>query len=130
MKNSGRNADARKLDYIQENSTINWIREESIHDPRFSTRNNIRVPDLKKKGEIEVLLEHDTVKVHGELGFPNERTQKRNRDYAITKRNAVYLNEDLARMLKLDESNLATYLYFHELAKVKAYLDAQDVVSY
>jgi len=118
-KNSLRGFDAKKLDYIQKNSGINWIREEVIYDSCFSTPNHIRIPDLIfKDGKDEIILEHDTIKAHGELAFPNDRTLKRNQDYFRSDRNYIVLNADLAKHLSLDEAKLANYLFWHELSKI------------
>lgn len=118
---ASRNFDARKLDYIQKYSKLNWLSDNTISDPKFSTPNKIRLPDLIIKGTPEIILEHDTIKVHGELGYSNERTHKRNQDYARSNRPFIIVNEDLAKMLKLDEANLATYLYYHELEQWRSH---------
>lgn len=120
-KNADRNFDARKLDKIQQGSKLNWLSDNKIVDPNFSTPNKIRLPDLIVKGMPEIILEHDTVKLHGELGWSNERTLKRNQDYARTKRPFIIVNEDLAKMLKLNEASLATYLYYHELEQWRSH---------
>lgn len=120
-KNASRNFDAKKLDYIHRNSPLNWLWDMSITDQRFSTPNKIRLPDLLIKGTPEIILEHDTTKLHGELGFENERTLKRNQDYARSDRPFFIINEDLAKLLKLDEASLATYLYYHTLSQWRAY---------
>lgn len=120
-KNTGRNFDAKKLDYIQKNSGLNWISESTIADVKFSTPNKIRLPDLVIRGTPEIILEHDTVKLHGELGYENERTLKRNQDYARSNRPFFIINEDLAKHLGLDEARLAAYLYYHSLSQFRAY---------
>jgi hypothetical protein len=120
-KNATSNFDERKLDYIQRNSKLNWLSHNAVLDIRFSTPNKIRLPDLLIKGIPEVILEHDTVKLHSELGYENERTHKRNQDYARANRPFFVINEDLAKLLKLDEAALSTYLYFHTLSQWKAY---------
>ena len=120
-KNATRNFDANKLDRIQKGSKLNWLQGETITDPKFSTPNNVRLPDLIVKGIPEIILEHDTVKLHSELGFENEKTLKRNQDYARSNRPFFVINEDLAKMLGLDEANLATYLYYHTLSQFRAY---------
>ena len=114
-KNATRNFDAKKLDNIQTKSSLKWLQHETILDEKFSTPNKIRLPDLIVKGVPEIILEHDTVKLHGELGYENERTKKRNQDYYKAGRPFFVINEDLAHILKLDEANLATYLYYHSL---------------
>lgn len=120
-KNALRNFDATKLDKIQKGSKLNWLSNETIIDPKFSTPNKVRLPDLIVKGVPQVILEHDTSKLHGELGFENERTLKRNQDYAKSNRPFFVINEDLAKMLGLNEPNLATYLYYHTLSQFNAY---------
>ena len=120
-KKSTRGFDAEKLDYIQKHSKLNWLSDNTIIDPRFSTPNKVRLPDLLIKGIPEIILEHDTIKVHGELGYCNERTHKRNQDYAKANRPFIIVNEDLAKLLKLDEANLATYLYYHELEQWRSH---------
>ena len=120
-KNANRNFDAEKLDYIQKHSKLNWLSDNTITDQRFSTPNKVRLPDLLIKGIPEIILEHDTIKVHGELGYANERTHKRNQDYAKANRPFIIVNEDLARILKLDEAALATYLYYHELEQWRSH---------
>lgn len=116
-----RNFDANKLDYIQKHSQLNWLSNDTIIDSRFTTPNKVRLPDLIIKGTPEIILEHDTTKLHGELGFANERTLKRNQDYARANRPFIIVNEDLAKLLKLDEANLATYLYYHELEQWRSH---------
>ena len=120
-KNARRNFDGNKLDYIQKHSKLNWLSDNTIIDQRFSTPNKERLPDLIIKGTPEIILEHDTIKVHGELGYSNERTHKRNQDYAKANRPFIIVNEDLAKLLKLDEASLATYLYYHELEQWRSH---------
>ena len=123
-KKAIRNFDAKKLDYIQKNLNLPSIREISVRDELFSTPNKVRVPDLTiqplRKSDPAIILEHDTVKIHGELADPNQRTEKRNHDYTISKRPFVIINEDLAKMLELDEASLARYLIEHEKMKHRA----------
>lgn len=119
-KEALRNFDAVKLDYIQEHSKLRWLAGESIFDEKFETKNHFRMPDLLTPGFPEIILEHDTVKLHSELGMENERTVRRNQDYVRTKRPFFVINEDLAKHLKLDEANLATYMYYFILSQVKA----------
>ena len=120
-KKAGRNFDASKLDYIQKNSKLRWLSGETIFDDKFSTPNSIRLPDLLVTGFPPIILEHDQVKLHGELGYENERTIKRNQDYARTNRPFFIINADLAKSLSLDEANLATYLYYHTLSQWNSY---------
>ena len=120
-KNAVSNFDQKKLDNIQTKSQIHWLQHETIKDEKFSTPNKIRQPDLIVKGVPQIILEHDTIKVHGELGYSNERTHKRNQDYAKANRPFIIVNEDLAKLLKLDEASLATYLYYHELEQWRSH---------
>ena len=120
-RNATRNFDATKLDNIQKHSKLNWLSDNTIHDDNFSTPNKIRLPDLIVKGTPEIILEHDTVKLHGELSFENERTLSRNRDYAKSNRPFFVINEDLAKQLKLDEPSLASYLYYHTLSQWRSH---------
>lgn len=120
-KNAVRSFDATKLDRIQKGSSLRWLQGETIVDQRFSTPNKVRQPDLLVKGIPEIILEHDTIKVHGELGIENERTLKRNQDYARANRPFFVINEDLAKLLGLDQAKLATYLYYHTLSQFRAY---------
>ena len=120
-KNAVSNFDQKKLEYIQKNSNLNWLSNNTIIDPKFSTPNKVRQPDLLIKGVPEIILEHDTIKVHGELGWENERTIKRNQDYARANRPFFVINEDLAKFLGLDQAALATYLYYHTLSQFRAY---------
>jgi len=120
-KNATRNHDAKKLDPIQRdllNLGIPTIREKTIYDEKFTQSRHERTPDLTFTGGERILLEHDTVKTHGELGFENEKTLKRNRDFARAGISFVVINADLCKMYGLDESNLSAYLYYHELMKI------------
>jgi len=138
-KKQTRNADAPKLDRIQNNAILPILREESITDNRSPTKNKVHQPDFKIKKLVVypdgclipyVLAEHDTVKIHGELGFEDTKTQKRNMDYWITRTPFFVINEDLARFCKLDESGLFTYLYYHTLSQFHAFWKAEDELTY
>ena len=120
-QNAVTNFDQKKLEYIQKNSKLNWLSGNTIIDQRFSTPNKVRLPDLLIKGVPEIILEHDTTKLHGELGWENERTLKRNQDYARANRPFFVINEDLAKLLGLDQAALSTYLYYHTLSQFRAY---------
>jgi len=125
-----RNFDAGKLDYLQEGLlaySLGSIREKTIIDPMFSTSNNVRNPDLIIGKRV--IMEHDTVKLHGELGYENNRTLKRNADFTITGRPFTVINADLAKTLGLDESMLAVYLYYHECMKINALQEAEKRVG-
>ena len=120
-KNAVSNFDQKKLEYIQTHSKLNWLSGNTLIDPKFSTPNKVRLPDLMIKGMPEIILEHDSTKLHGELGWENERTLKRNQDYARANRPFFVINEDLAKLLGLDQAALATYLYYHTLSQFRAY---------
>ncbi len=120
-KKTDRNFDAPKLDYIQTNSNIKWYREIPVYDNRFSTVNHMRVPDLSAQTKTNwIILEHDTTNLHGELGYENMRTLNRNKDYAITKRPFFIINQELCKMLQLDQAKLSNYLYYHTLSQINA----------
>ena len=121
-KNATRNFDAKKLDPIQTNllkRNIPTVREKTIYNEKFTQARHERTPDLTFTGNKNsiMLLEHDTIKVHGELGYENEKTLKRNRDFVRAGIPFVVVNADLCKELKLDESSLAEYLHYHELMK-------------
>ena len=121
-KKATRNHDAKKLDPIQRDLLhlgIPTIREKTIYNKKFTQQRHERTPDLTFTGGIKpILLEHDTVKAHGELGFENENTLKRNKDFARAGIPFAVINADLAKMYSLNESSLAAYLYYHELMKI------------
>jgi hypothetical protein len=118
-KKATRNGDDAKLDKLQTGMKIPSVRNVTIWNENFTTKNKIHIPDLFIAKKI--ILEHDTFKIHGELNAPNERTRQRNSDYFKAGLPFFVIHEDLARMLKLDEVALATYLFYHiemlELAK-------------
>ena len=71
-----------------------------------------------------VHLQHDTVKVHCELGLEKIecdrdkhriKTLQRNTNYLRANIPFCVLNEDLARMLGLHEGALTVYLYYHTM---------------
>ena len=118
-KKATRNFDAKKLDPIQTTLLrygIPTIREREIYNDLFETKNHIRIPDLTDT-KHHIIIEHDTFKIHGELSAPNERTERRNKDYKRAGINFVIINEDLCKELNLNEPNLTVYLYYHELMK-------------
>ena len=120
-KKAERNHDAPKLDYIQNNSKIKWFREIPVFHNDFSTQNHMRIPDLAAQTHSKwIILEHDTTNIHGELGFENEKTLKRNTDYSITKMPFFVINQELCKILCLDQAKLATYLYYHTLSQIKS----------
>lgn len=116
-KKTDRNFDAKKLDPIQMNLIrygISTVREVSLVNTHFTTPNKTRLPDLRDTRH-NIIFEHDTFKIHGELSDPNERTIKRNDDYKRAGFQLIIINEDLCKMLQLNESDLAVYLYYHKL---------------
>lgn len=128
--NTSRNFDAGKLDYLQKgllSYSLGSIREKTIIDSMFSTSNHVRNPDLIIGKRI--IMEHDTVKLHGELGYENTRTLRRNADFTITGRPFTVMNADLAKTLGLDESKLAVYLYYHECMKINALQEAEKRIE-
>lgn len=120
-----RNGDAGKLDNIQTGLSkldipLHCIREKEITDMGFLKGGH--VPDLIINRQV--ILEHDTVKVHGELGFENAKTLRRNADYAASGRPFFIINQDLAKQCGLDEVNLSQYLYYHSLMMANANKEA------
>ena len=123
-KDATRNFDAKKLDYLQlhlDNITpiIPTVRERTIFNSSFSTRNKVRIPDLQVT-TTNVVIEHDTQNIHGELSDPNKKTLARNADYLRADIPFIVINADLAKLNKLDEADLVVYLYYHELMKIKS----------
>ena len=78
----------------------------------------MRETDILMHGVIH--LQHDTVKIHGELGYENVKTIRRNCDYERAGLSWIVINQDLAKNCNLDEADLAEYLFYHELAKRNA----------
>ena len=129
-KKAGRNFDAHKLDKLQntlQEYSIGSVREKTITDMGFSTTNNVRNPDLIL-GKV-IIIEHDTVKIHGELGYENNRTLRRNGDYMATGRSFAVINEDLCKTLGLDEGALAVYLYYHKAMEINALQEAESRIG-
>jgi len=123
-RKSTRGLDAKKLDNISSHlQTLNKpiytsMRNLIVHNDKFLTRNKNRETDLLLNNIIH--LQHDTVKIHGELGFENEKTIRRNADYMRAKLPLIIINQDLARSCNLAEHDLAQYLFYHELSKLNA----------
>jgi len=120
-KNRGTNSDSGKLDVLQahlETLGFHIFRETQIKDGHFSTRNNMRVPDLKVViGEkFEVYLELDG-RVHGNLEMPTKRTIQRNTDYEVAHYNYIILSEEDAKFFQLDIPDLAAYRINEEYSK-------------
>ena len=129
-KQASRNFDAHKLDYLQnglQEFSLGSVREKTLIDDLFSTSNKVRLPDLIISKRV--IMEHDTVKLHGELGYENEKTLRRNGDFTITGRPFTVINADLAKELGLDEGRLAVYMYFHEVMKINALMEASSRVG-
>jgi len=121
-KKAERPHDAKKLDYLEMhliNANISVLREQTLHNELYSTRNRNRIPDLRHP-YWNILFEHDTVKVHGELGFENQKTVRRNADYTRAKEPFIVINEDLCKSLNLDQGDVAIYLYYHKLMELKS----------
>ena len=113
-----RNSDAPKLDYIQNNISLRITgREKIYHNKKFTTRNNCHEADLVLNDTI--ILHHDTVKIHSELSMPDAKTLKRDMDFERAGFNYIIINADLAKHLCLDEAQLAEYLYYQEMHKLK-----------
>ena len=74
--------------------------EPKIHNKKFSTRNNLRNPDIEISfGDMKVYLESDG-KVHGDLENPTDNTVKRNIDFENAKMTYILINHDHVNMLK------------------------------
>jgi len=120
IKKQTRGADAKKLDYLEMhlvNAGIPVVREEGIKCGVSMVKH--RYPDLRVTTN-NILIEHDTVKVHGELSEPNTKTLRRNCDYLSADIPFVVINEDLCKMFNLDQGDLAIYLYYHKLMELKS----------
>jgi len=122
-KKRSSNSDSGKLDLIQmhlENLHYHTFRETTISNGNFSTRNHIRVPDLKVEiGKFECYIELDGA-VHGSLESPTEKTVRRNTDYEVAHYNYIILNEEDAKFFKLDIPDLAAYRINEEHSKFLA----------
>ena len=118
-----RNFDATKLDYLQTQLNIvgiPTIREHAIHNLNFQTKNQVRIPDLIVTNLNNIIIEHDTQKVHGELGYENEKTVRRNADYMRAGFHFAVINADMAKECGLNEAGLARYLIPYEKMKINA----------
>lgn len=133
-RTQSRPSDAGKLDFIEEWLSKNDFgvkvteRNKIIWDLKFQSKNHQRDTDLLLNGECH--LQHDTVKSHGELGFPNPQTEKRDIDYALGNYRQIIINQDLARMLGLHEGALSVYLFFHDKQLEFARQKARELVQY
>ncbi len=120
-----RPSDANKLDYLQKNIPLPIIREQTLHNEKYTQSRKERTPDLIINKRV--ILEHDTFKIHGELSDPNERTIKRNHDHVVSGFPFCVIHEDLAKMLGLDEAKLATYLYYHSVMLWNSFMEAKII---
>ncbi len=113
-----RNSDAGKLDYIQNNISINVTgREKIYHNKLFTTKNHNHEADLVLNDTI--ILHHDTMKIHSELSTPDPKTLKRDMNFERAGLNWFIINADLAKHLGLDEAALSEYLYYHKLHEIR-----------
>jgi len=124
IRNQTRGSDAKKLDYLQlhlDNITpvIPTVRERTIFNSSFNTRNKVRIPDLQVT-TTNIVIEHDTQHIHGELSDPNKKTLARNADYMRANIPFIIINSDLAKLNNLDEADLTVYLYYHKLMEIKS----------
>ena len=120
VKKATRSHDAKKIDMLQTHldcAGLHTLREQVIFNKEF--KNGVRVSDLYFKDK-KIILEHNTVKVHGELGMENAKTRAKYADYLRGEQHFFIINEDLCKELNLDQGDLSIYLYYHELAKQKA----------
>ena len=122
-RNATRNFDAKKLDNITTQlemlqRPIYCEMNKIIKHGAFHTRNSCRETDILLNNKVH--LQHDTVKIHGELGFENEKTLRRNADYLRAGLPLIIVNQDLAKNCNLAEADLAEYLFYHELSKINA----------
>lgn len=127
-KNLRRNADAGKLDYIQNNIGLPCEREKELWNVRYTQSRHTRTPDLIINKRV--ILEHDTYKIHGDLNAPTEATLKRNVDHCLGDLPWCVINAGLARQLGLDEAKLANYLYYHTLCQEQARKKALELLAY
>ena len=122
-KKMDRNSDAKALDLIQthlemlQDKPINVIREKIYHEEEFTTRNKNHEADLVLNDFV--ILHHDTIHTHNELAYPNKKTLQRDMDFERAKIPYIIINADLAKNCNLNEADLAEYLYYHELHKMK-----------
>lgn len=121
-----RNGDQWKIDIIQDGlaklkeNPLPSVREKELMDEGFLRGGHL--PDLIINKRI--ILEHDTIKSHGELGSEDSKTLRRNTDYVVTKRPFFVINQDLAKHCGLDEVRLAEYLYYHTIMLDRANKEA------
>lgn len=120
IKKQTRGLDAKKLDALQnhlDEKGLHTLREINIFNEKFS--HGFRISDLYFPIE-RIVLEHNTTKIHGELGFENAKSRTKYADYIRGKQHFIIINQDLCKELNIDEGDLAIYLHYHELAKIKA----------
>jgi hypothetical protein len=130
-KKAKTNHDRGKLDYIE-----SWLSENhfGVHvsksNHRFDNKEFLNKPKNHESDLIlnnKVHVQHDTVQNHCELGFElddNNNEDKEKKRVRTLKRNIGYynanipffvINEDLAKLLYLDEGALTVYMYYHTL---------------
>jgi len=120
IRKQTRGLDAKKLDALQKHLNkkgLYTLREKEIFNKSFS--HGVRISDLYFPIH-NLVLEHNTTKVHGELGYENIESRRKYADYIKGKQHFLIINQDLCKELNIDEGGLAIYLYYHELAKIKA----------
>jgi hypothetical protein len=128
-------ADRNKLDkitkYLNDNHTGVHVSKSNHHVKNEIFKTGVRETDLLLNNKVH--LQHDTVTVHCELGYENvqfeaERSDKDKKRVRTKTRNGEYwqywmetgnpfvvINQDLAKMLGLDEGPLTAYLYYHAM---------------
>jgi len=120
----GRNFDAKKLDtlaeYLLNKANLPTLREEVIFNKAFQY--GIRNSDLFFKDK-NIVLELNTSKTHGELGFENAKTRRKYADYLRGKQHFIIINEDLCKELNIHQGNLTIYRYYETLAIIKAEME-------
>ena len=115
-----RNHDAKKLDALQlhlDCAGLHTIREQEIFNKAF--QHGFRISDLYFP-TWQIVLELNSVKVHGELGYENAKSRRKYADYIEGKQHFIIINEGLCKELNINPGDLAIYLFYHELAKIKA----------
>ncbi|UVF62318.1 hypothetical protein [Nitrososphaeria virus YSH_462411] len=117
-------ADRPKLDNITD-----WLNKNNFGVRVSESNKIIKINDhIHHETDLvlnnKVHLQHDTVKVHCELGYEDIENDRDKHRIKTLKRNSHYynynipfcvLNQDLASMLNLNEGALTVYLYYHTL---------------
>lgn len=141
MKKSGYNAGRKKAVVSADRSKLDnitdWLNKNNF-GVRVSESNKIIKINDSIQHETDLLLnnkvhlQHDTVKVHCELGLEyiekdtdkhRIRTLQRNSHYYNANIPFCVLNQDLASMLNLNEGALTVYLYYHTMMYENARLN-------